>query len=125
MSDKHDVMADLTQREYLAQPLLPTDAAERKKIPLASGVFDYFPAALIEIAKVSQAGNDQHNPGQPLHWAREKSKDHADTAARHFFERDGRDTDGQYHLAKAAWRILAALQLKCEEDGAPIARGAR
>lgn len=43
--------------------ILPTDAKERKKVPIASGVFDYFTAALVEVAKVSQAGNDQHNPG--------------------------------------------------------------
>ena len=54
--------------------LLPTDAKERKKIPVGSGVLDYFPAALAEIAKVSQAGNDQHNPGEELHWARGKSQ---------------------------------------------------
>ena len=35
-------------------------------------------AALAEVARVSKAGNDQHNPGQPLHWARDKSADHAD-----------------------------------------------
>ena len=33
--------------------LLPTDAKERKAIPLSSGVLDYFASALIEVAKVS------------------------------------------------------------------------
>lgn len=108
-----------------SKPLLPTDPKERKAIPLATGVFDYFPAALIEIAKVSQAGNDQHNPGQPLHWSREKSKDHADTAMRHFAERGTLDTDNTRHLAKACWRMLAMLQLELEEAGAPVARGAK
>ena len=51
-------------------PLLPSSAAERKKIPIGTGVLDYFSAALAEVAKVSFAGNEQHNPGQPLHWAR-------------------------------------------------------
>lgn len=95
---------------------LPTDAAARKAIPLCSGVLDYFPAALVEVAKRSKEGNDQHNPGQPLHWARGKSADHLDAALRHILERD---------LAGAAWRILAALQMECEGQGAPIARGAR
>jgi hypothetical protein len=108
------------------KPLLPTDAAERKKIPIASGVLDYFPSALIEVAKVSYQGNQQHNPGQPLHWARWKSTDQDDTVIRHFMERDLVDeTDDIPHLAKMAWRVLAMLQLKCEEQGAPIARGAR
>lgn len=110
---------------YETKPLLPTDAKERKRVPLASGVLDYFPSALIEVARVSQAGNDQHNPGEPLHWARGKSADHADTMQRHFIERGTLDTDGQRHSAKMAWRALAILQLELEADGAPIARGAK
>jgi Domain of unknown function (DUF5664) len=105
--------------------LLPTDPAERKKYPIATGVLDYFPAALLEVAKVSYIGNQQHNPGQPLHWARGKSMDQEDTTIRHFLERDDKDTDGTYHLAKAIWRMLATLQLRLEAEGAPIARGAR
>lgn len=96
--------------------LLPTDPAERKAIPLCSGVLDYFPSALAEVAKCSHRGNEQHNKGEPLHWARSKSADHLDCAVRHIMERD---------LPAAAWRILAALQLECEANGAPVARGAR
>lgn len=107
------------------KPLLPTDAKERKTIPLASGVLDYFTSALIEIAKVSFAGNEQHNPGQPLHWARGKSMDHSDTMLRHFIERGTIDTDGKRHSAKMAWRALAILQEELEAAGAPAARGAR
>src|ERR1700743_1585161 len=69
--------------KVIKKPLLPTDPKERKKIPLYSGLLKYFPDALIEIAKVSYAGNEQHNPGQPLHWAREKSTDQEDTLLRH------------------------------------------
>ena len=105
--------------------LLPVDAKKRKEYPIATGVLDYFPSALLEVARVSFIGNQQHNPGQPLHWARGKSTDQDDTIIRHFLERDGQDADGTYHLAKAAWRILALLQLKLEAEGAPIARGAR
>lgn len=103
---------------------LPTDAKERKKVPLAGGVFDYFTSALIEIAKVSYAGNEQHNPGQPLHWSRGKSNDHADTMLRHFSERGTVDTDNLRHSAKMAWRALAILQLELEAAGAPVPRGA-
>jgi hypothetical protein len=106
-------------------PLLPTDAQERKKIPIASGFFDYFPNAIIEIAKVSYAGNQQHNFGQPLHWARGKSTDQVDTMLRHLAERGEIDTDGQRHSAKMCWRALAILQLEMEAAGAPIARGAK
>lgn len=104
---------------------LPVEADKRKQIPLASGLFDYFPSALIEVAKVSFLGNQQHNPGQPMHWARGKSTDQDDTILRHFIERGGIDVDGMRHSAKLAWRALALLQLELEAEGAPVARGAR
>lgn len=107
--------------------LFPTDAAERKKVPVYSGVLGYFPAAIVELAKVSYAGNQQHSPGEPLHWARSKSTNQGDTALRHIMDHENSplDTDGCYHLAKAAWRILARLQLYLEEKGAPKAPLAR
>ena len=95
---------------------LPTGAKERKRIPLYSGLVKYFPDALVEVAKVSFAGNEQHNPGQPLHWAREKSTDQEDTLMRHLFESGSIDVDGQRHSAKLAWRALAVLQLEIEHD---------
>lgn len=113
---------------------LPADAQERKRVPLATGVFDYFPAALAEVAKVSFVGNEKHNPGQPLHHARGKSNDHPDAMLRHFEERGGFDDvklpDGRVfrirHSAEMAWRALAILQEELEAAGeAPLARGAR
>ena len=109
----------------VVKTILPSDPAERKKFPIATGVLDYFPSALAEIARVSYQGNEQHNPGEKLHWAREKSTDQADTIIRHFLERGGRDTDGMRHTAKAAWRLLALLELELEAEGSPVARGAR
>jgi hypothetical protein len=94
--------------------LLPSDAAERKGTPICSGVLDYFPLAIAEIARVSKAGNDQHNPGMPLHWARGKSTDHADCIARHLLDRGTVDSDGQLHSGKLAWRALALLQTELE-----------
>jgi hypothetical protein len=97
---------------------LPTDAQERKDTPIFSGVLNYFPDAIAAVARVSKAGNDQHNPGQPLHWDRSKSKDHADCIARHLLEHGTTDPkDGMSHTAKLAWRALALLQLE-EEDRA-------
>ena len=52
--------------------LLPTDAQERKQIPITTGVLDYFPLAIAEVAKCSWAGNQQHHPDKPLHWNKEK-----------------------------------------------------
>lgn len=88
----------------------------RKERPLYSGVLRYFPKALLEVAHVSFIGNEQHNPGEPLHWAREKSTDQLDCVARHITDHGDNaiDTDGGYHLAKAAWRSLAELELYLE-----------
>lgn len=104
---------------------LPTDAAARKAVPLATGVLDYFPDALAAVAECSRAGNDQHNPGKPLHWDRSKSGDEADALLRHLMDRGTIDTDGIRHSAKVAWRALALLQKELEAAGAPLARGAR
>lgn len=123
--DEIELVEEIPQNGTMDRNLLPTDPKERKKIPIASGVLDYFTAALAEVAKVSQAGNDQHNPGEPLHWARGKSMDHDDTMLRHFVERGTLDSDGQRHSAKMCWRALAILQLELEAEGAPIARGAK
>lgn len=95
---------------------LPTDAAARKDIPLTTGCLDYFPMALAAVAAVSKRGNDQHNPGEPLHWARGKSTDQADTIVRHLLQRGTLDSDGTRHSAKMAWRALALLQEELEAE---------
>jgi hypothetical protein len=105
---------------------LPTDPQERKNVPIASGVLDYFPDAIAAVAGLSRAGNEQHNPGKPLHWDRDKSGDEADALMRHFMERGTLDTDGIRHSAKVAWRALALLQKELEAAyGLPLPRGAR
>lgn len=95
---------------------LPTDAKTRKETPIVRGVLDYFPDAIAEVARVSFVGNEQHNPGEPLHWARGKSMDQEDCLVRHLMERGTVDTDGLRHSAKVAWRALAMLQLEIEAD---------
>lgn len=89
---------------------LPKDKAERKTIPIATGFLDYFPRAVAAVARCSWVGNQQHNPGEPLHWAREKSNDHADCLMRHFMQRGTLDDDGMPHSAKVAWRAMALLE---------------
>lgn len=93
---------------------LPTDGGERKRYPVASGFMDYFPDAIAAISHLSWIGNQQHNPGQPLHWARSKSGDEADTMLRHFLQRGTIDADGVRHTVKMAWRALALLQKEIE-----------
>ena len=93
-------------------------AAERKATPVYSGVIKYFPDALQEVARVSYIGNEQHNPGQPLHWDRSKSQDELDALSRHLTDHATVDMDGDgcLHLAKVAWRALAALQKHLEDS---------
>jgi hypothetical protein len=86
----------------------------RKSHPIATGVVDYFPDALMEIARCSHVGNEQHHPGTPLHWDRSKSGDEADALMRHFIQRGMPDTDGIGHTVKVAWRALALLQKELE-----------
>ncbi len=95
--------------------LLPSDYAERKNLPIGTGVLDYFPDALAEVSKASLAGNKQHVPGTPLHWDRSKSTDESDAMIRHYFDRDKMDTDGVLHAGKMAWRALAYRQKLIEE----------
>lgn len=94
---------------------IPDEPVERKKYPIATGLLDYFPDALAAVAHLSWKANEQHNPGQPVHWARGKSTDHDDTLQRHFLQRGTLDTDGIRHRTKVAWRALAALQEEIEE----------
>jgi len=97
---------------------LPTNSYLRKQLPIATGVLGYFPDAIAAVAEVSRIGNDQHNPGQPLHWQRGASTDHADCVVRHLMERGTIDADGGRHTAKAAWRMLALLQMEIEAEHA-------
>lgn len=93
---------------------LPTEARARKAVPIYSGVLRYFPDAIAAVAELSRIGNDQHNPGKPLHWDRSKSGDELDALTRHLMEAGTVDTDGVRHSAKVAWRALANLQKEIE-----------
>jgi hypothetical protein len=97
--------------------MLPTDSKARKDIPVYSGFIKYFPLAIAAVAELSRIGNDQHNPGKPLHWDRSKSGDELDAQMRHVLDEASgvaEDTDGVMHLTKNAWRSMAALQKALE-----------
>lgn len=111
--------------EVLGNNVLPSDAKARKDIPLVRGLLDYFPAALAAVAEVSRVGNEQHNPGEEIHWARQKSTDQADCIMRHLIDRGKTDSDGLRHTAKVAWRALALLQEELEQAGAPMSRASK
>lgn len=117
---------------------LPTDSNERKNVPLSSGCFRYFPAALAGVANVSKQGNDKHNPGEPLHHARGKSIDHSDCILRHLMDlqdllaASSRNKDFPIppevillEASQLAWRALALSQSLHEDFGSPLAPGAK
>lgn len=89
-----------------------SDKEIRKMCPVTSGVLKYFPDAIKEVAYTSYVGNEQHNPGEPLHWAKEKSQDEDDAMVRHLMDHfdDPLDDDSCLHLAKTCWRALGNLQ---------------
>lgn len=100
------------QAEAPPRPLREKTSAERKAEPVHSGVVMYFPDALAAIARLSKSGNEKHNPGEPLHWARGKSTDQMDALTRHTMTRDKVDPEtGELEAVAMAWRALAELQL--------------
>jgi hypothetical protein len=100
-----------------------SEAERRKGQPVWTGVLNYFPDAIRCVAELSRVANEQHSPGEPVHWAKGKSTDHADSLARHLLDIGGLDTDGQRHTAKVAWRALALLQEEVETHGPVQAQG--
>jgi hypothetical protein len=95
---------------------LPNEASLRKEVPVSSGFLDYFPDAVAAVAKLSWIGNDQHNPGQPLHWDRAKSGDEGDALMRHYLRRGEFDCEGVPETVKVAWRAMALLQKEIEAN---------
>ena len=113
----------MTTYDELALPECP---AARGRMPMADGLLDYFPNALAAVSEVSLIGNEQHNPGEPMHWARGKSMDHRNKILRHLVDSGRIDGGGVRHSARLAWRALALLQEEIEsEDGAPMSRASK
>lgn len=136
---KRAIDADVMDQLYGGAPMsttlnttLPVESAERKRVPLYSGPLRMFPAALAEVAKVVQVGNEKHCPGGPLQHVRWKSTDHADCIIRHLVDLsedygcgEGRDENGIPQVAYIAWRALALCQEWAEQNlGAPLAPAA-
>lgn len=86
----------------------------RKAYPVFTGLLRYFPDACAAVANCSHVANEQHNPGEPLHWARDKSIGEGDELLRHLMQAGTLDADGIRHSAKVAWRALELLQREIE-----------
>lgn len=92
------------------------ESQQRKNTPIYSGPMKNFPLALAAIARLCFKANEKHNPGEPLHWSREKSKDHKDCIARHLLDSGTVDPEfDELHDVALAWRALANLQLAEEK----------
>lgn len=87
-----------------------------KELKVFTGMLKYFPDACLEVGYVSHIANEQHNPGEPMHWDRSKSIGEGDEIVRHLMAKEVFDTDGTYHLAKCAWRALELLQRQIENE---------
>lgn len=127
-----------------AKMTLPTDSTARKGFPLVRGFLRYFPAAIAGAAAVSKAGNDKHNPGEPMHHARGKSNDHSDCIVRHLMDvedllaemertpveagsapDEAQQTAVLFEASQLLWRAAALSQELHERFGAPLAPGAK
>lgn len=98
-------------KEQSISRYLPDDDAQRRDYPLFDGLFAYFPNTLCEVSRWSKAGNEQHNPGEELHWAKDKSTDHKNKILRHLLDAEQVNSQGFYEAVGMAWRALAL----CEE----------
>ncbi len=121
---------------------LAQDSAGRKRQPMFRGLLAYFSDALAAVSEVSYLGNEKHNPGEPMLWARTKSGDELDCVVRHAAESGTPDDPGRYildehgqheygtpvlHSVALAWRALANAQKEIEAlkgDG-KISRGSK
>ena len=101
----------------------------RKDEPLFTGAILPFAGALRGVARLAKRANEKHNPGQPMHWSRENSNDHADCMARHLvdaFQEQAVSPCGAIigvaldpetnlpHAYNEVWRALAHAQLVSE-----------
>ena len=89
---------------------------ERKARPVFTGVIKYFPKALMEIARVSLAGNKQHHPDKPLHWDREKSTDDFDALSRHLIDAGTIDDFNQTSIFVSSIEKRQGLKIACLEE---------
>ena len=102
----------------VADPHAPGLKLDSGKPAAGRGLINYFPAALLEVAKVSTFGSQKYT------WGGWKSVEdgierYRDAMVRHLLAHaSGEETDpesGLSHLAHLAWGALAILQLETEK----------
>lgn len=85
---------------------------DRKQMRVFTGLLKYFPNACNYVGYVSYVANSQHNKGEAMHWAEDKSIGTGDEIVRHLIDDtiNQYDEDGLLHLGKVAWRSLELLE---------------
>ncbi len=113
------------------------DSQARKDLPVLKVVFGYFAAAMAGLTRHAVRSNEKHNKGEPVHWARGKSMDHAECTLRHLVDaeeirawlrrnpnhaqREEVLTMLEHELDARVWRASADAQEFYEEfRGAPL-----
>lgn len=101
---------------------LPVDDKLRKMVRAFQGFVCYFPDAIALVSYLSKVANEQHNPGQPMHWAKEKSQDELDSLMNHAIDLASKgelsqDADGVLDAIKVGWRGMANLQRLADKHG--------
>lgn len=124
VADRISRAAKATPFPEVTLPGISSDRATRKATPMYGGFVAYFPDAMAAVSQLSFSANEVHNPGEPLHWSKEKSSDHKDCCVRHLAESGtyDREADNDYHYlhdVKLAWRAMANLQMILDGGKAP------
>jgi hypothetical protein len=101
---------------------LPSDDQQRKMIRAFQGFVQYFPDAIALVALLSKVANDQHNPGEAMHWAKDKSTEELDSLMNHLIDIGSKgelsqDADGVLDAIKVGWRGMANLQRLADKYG--------
>jgi len=118
VADKSALPAASDKCAQISDTLFP--APDRKEYPLFTGWLRYFPHAHAAASRCSHIANEQHNPGEPVHWDKSKSIGEGNELLRHLLQAGTRDADGQRHSVKVLWR---AAELVEREILAEIAAG--
>jgi len=106
--ESHEQYMRRKEQEEKETSVLPSNAEERKAIPIYTGFINYFPDAIAAVAKISLKGGIQHGQTpETLFWDRSKSGDELDAMMRHLIDKD---------WGQVAWRAMANLQKEIEKQ---------
>jgi hypothetical protein len=105
----------MTEREI---PLFDEGAKYDSDKPDITFVFEYFPRALLEVARVAEFGAQKYARGNWVH-VKDNQRRYEAALGRHllnkYIEGDNDKDSSLLHLAHSAWNALAVLELKLRD----------